>query len=162
MTELQLQIRYRSARRAVPAPNDCLCPPFWFTQNTFLAHHVTIRKQTIMKKGTIAFKHTSRLKYSRFFCKIVSHQLLCINVTQLSVLLTRLYGCAAEERCISLQNRYRYFVSDYDLKQYVKFFFLRPAAFVFLEQSQDFLKVAVSGATTGKGPKGFSPLYQSY
>ena len=76
---------------------------------------------------------------------------------QLSVLLTRPYGCAAEERCISLQNRYRYFVSDYDLKQYVKTFFLRPAAFVFLEQSQDFFKGRSQWRNHGEGAKGLQP-----
>ena len=44
-------------------------------------------------------------------------------------------------RDVSLYNRYRYFVSDYDLKQYVKTFFLRPAGFIFLEHAQDFLRL---------------------
>ena len=40
---------------------------------------------------------------------------------------------------VSLQNRYRYryFVSDYDLKQYVKAFFEKPAVFV----SQSTIKI---------------------
>ena len=40
---------------------------------------------------------------------------------------------------VPIQNRYRYFVCDYDLKQYVKTFFKRPAVFVFLERTQIFL-----------------------
>ena len=40
-------------------------PPFRFTQNTFLEHHVTTRQQTIMEKGIInLFKRNSRLKFS--------------------------------------------------------------------------------------------------
>ena len=35
----------------------------------------------------------------------------------------------SRNRDVCLQKRYRYFVSDYDLKQYVKTFFKRPAAF---------------------------------
>ena len=33
-------------------------PPFWFTKNTFLEHHVTTRKPTMMKKGKITFNPT--------------------------------------------------------------------------------------------------------
>ena len=49
--------------------NDCLWPPFRFTQNVFLEHHVSTRQQAIMEKGTIIFKHNSRLKFSLFFAK---------------------------------------------------------------------------------------------
>ena len=49
-------------------------------------------------------------------CKIAGHQLLYINVTQLSVLLTR-FTAVSRNRDVYLQKRYRYFVSDYDLKQ---------------------------------------------
>ena len=36
------------------------------------------------------------------------------------------------KRHVGLQNRYRCFDSDYDMKQYVKtFFFQRPAALIF-------------------------------
>ena len=47
----------------------------------------------------------------------------------------------SRKRAESQQNRYRYqyFVGDYDRKQYVKTVFKRPAVFVFLEQTQDFL-----------------------
>ena len=36
---------------ALYSPNDCLFPPFWFTQNAFLEHQVTSRQQAIMGKG---------------------------------------------------------------------------------------------------------------
>ena len=44
----------------VVPPNDCLCPPFRSTLNTFLEHHVATRQQTIMKKEIMTFKHKSR------------------------------------------------------------------------------------------------------
>ena len=50
-----------------------------------------------------------------------------------------------------MQNRYRYFVSDYDMKQYVKTFFQRLAVLI-LEHTQDFA-VAVTGAIRVKGLK---------
>ena len=52
-------------------PNDRSCPPFRFTQNTFSNHHVTTRKQTLMEKEIITFKHNSGLKFSQFFAKLV-------------------------------------------------------------------------------------------
>ena len=56
-------------------------------------------------------------------------------------------------RHTSLQNCYRHFVSDYDMKHYVKTFFLfEDQLFRFLEHTQDF-EVAISGATTVKGLK---------
>ena len=44
----------------------------------------------------------------------------------------------SRRRDVSIQNRYRLFVSDYDLKQSVKTVFKRPAVFGFLEHTQDF------------------------
>ena len=48
----------------------------------------------------------------------------------------------SQKRDVSLQNRYRYryFVSDYDLKQYAKTSFKKPAVFVFLENTQEFFR----------------------
>ena len=57
--------------RRTPLTTACV-PPFWFTQNTFLEHHVTTRQQTIMEKGSIKFKHYSRLKFSRLFAKLLA------------------------------------------------------------------------------------------
>ena len=51
---------------------------------------------------------------------------------------------------VSLQNRYRCFLSDYDVKQYVKIFFFKRQLFWFLEHTQDIV-VTVSGATRIKG-----------
>ena len=56
-------------------PNGCLCPHFGLQKILFLEHHTMTRQQTVMEK------------------------LLYINLTQYSVLITRLYGCVAEERC---------------------------------------------------------------
>ena len=75
-------------------------------------------------------------------------------MTHKLVLLTRLYGCVAKGRCNPLKSLpvgYRYFVSDYDLKQYVKTFFERPAVFVFLEHSQDFFRSQSVAQTVGRG-----------
>ena len=55
-----------------PPPNDCLCSQFWLTQNTFLKHHVPTRQQAIIEKEIITFKHNSRLKFSRFFAKLLA------------------------------------------------------------------------------------------
>ena len=35
----------------LPPPIGSLCPPFWFTKNTFLEYHATTRQQTTMEKG---------------------------------------------------------------------------------------------------------------
>ena len=54
----------------------------------------------MMEKAISTFKHNSPLTFSRFFCEIAGNQLLChINLTHYSVLLTRLYGCVAKDRC---------------------------------------------------------------
>ena len=47
----------RGGRGAVPPLTTACAPPFWFTQNTFFEHHVTMRQQTIMGKRIITFKH---------------------------------------------------------------------------------------------------------
>ena len=68
-----------------------------------------------MEKGVI-------LEVFLIVCKSAGHQLLYINVTQQSVLLKR-FTDVSRNRDVCLQKRYRYFVSDYDPKQYVKIFF---------------------------------------
>ena len=62
----------RGARGAGSSTSNCLCPPFQFTQNTFLEHHVTTRQQAKIEKGIITFKDNSRLKFFRFFAKLLS------------------------------------------------------------------------------------------
>ena len=85
----------------------------------------------MMEKAIITSKHNSYLKFSRFFCEIASNQLLCrINLTQYSVLLTRLYGCV-RKRDASLLKCYWYLVSNYDLKQYAIHFFFKDQLFNF-------------------------------
>ena len=59
-------------RCAVPPLTTACAPPFWFTQNAFLEHHVTTRQQVIMEKGMIIFKHNFRLKFSRLFAKLLA------------------------------------------------------------------------------------------
>ena len=55
---------------------------------------------------------------------------------------------------VSLQNRYRYFVSDHDIKQYSlrENIFFKDKLFRFLKYTQD-LEVAVCCATRVKGLK---------
>ena len=84
-------------------------------------------------------------------CEIAGNQLLYINLTQYSVLLTRLYTDVSRKRHVSLQNRYQYFVSDYEMKQWVKKIFFKPAVLI-LEHTQDF-QFTISGATRVKGRK---------
>ena len=45
-------------------PNGCLCPPFWFTKDTCLEHHVTKRQLTIVWKrnGNVQSKRYSSSK----------------------------------------------------------------------------------------------------
>ena len=62
-------------RDAVPPPNGRLCPHFGLLKILFLEHHTMTRQQTVMEK------------------------FLYINLTQYSILITRLYGCVAEESC---------------------------------------------------------------
>ena len=82
------------------APLTAACAPdFVSLKILFLEHHETTRQQTMMEKGIITFKRFSPKTFSQFFCKIVDNQLLRVNLTQYSVLLTRLHGCVAEETC---------------------------------------------------------------
>ena len=61
-------------------PNDCLCPPFRFAQNTFLERHLMTSQQAIMEKEIITLKENSRLKFSRFFAKLLATN--CFYTTQ--------------------------------------------------------------------------------
>ena len=65
--------RYGGARGAVPPLTAACAPHFGLLKILFLEHYTTTRQQTVMEK------------------------LLYINLTQYSVLLTRLCGCVAEE-----------------------------------------------------------------
>ena len=79
--------------------NGRLCPHFGLLKIPLLEHHATTRQQTIMEKIIVTFKHISPLIFFSILCEIAGNQLLYINLTQYSVLLTRLYGCVAEETC---------------------------------------------------------------
>ena len=67
-------------------PNDCLCPPFRFAQNTFLERDVMISQQAIMEKQIIMFKDNSHLKFFRFLAKLRATNCFCatqyVNVMQ--------------------------------------------------------------------------------
>ena len=105
--------RHGEARGAVP-PNGCFFPHFILVKILFLEHHATTRQQTMMEKGKIMFKHDSLLMFFRFFAKLLA--------TNCSTLIWRnipsywhAFTDVSRMRHVSLQNRYRYFVSDYDM-----------------------------------------------
>ena len=78
------------------------CAPLYFglLKIPLMEHHVTARQQTIMimEKGIITFKHISPSK-SHDSLQNCWQPIAYTNLTQLSVLLTCLYGCVAEETC---------------------------------------------------------------
>ena len=67
------------------------------------------------EKGITTFKHNSRLTFLDSLKKIAGTQLLYINVTQYSALLTCLYGRVTEEKYKPVELL-RYFASDYKKK----------------------------------------------
>ena len=55
------------------SPNECLGPPFWFTQNTVFGTSSNDKTtDNDGKKGIITFKHYSPLTFSRFFAKLLA------------------------------------------------------------------------------------------
>ena len=106
---------------AVPNPNDCLCSPFWFTQNTFMEHHVRTRQHAIMEKGIITSNIILACAFSvtRNCCPSTAER-KCEAIIRLINRMCR------KNRNVSLWYDYRYFFSDYDLKRCVKTFFFRP------------------------------------
>ena len=81
----------------------------------------------------ITFKHNFRLTISdssrNCWQSTAAHK--CGTITSL-ITVTRLYACVVEER-ITLQNRYRYFDTDYEMQTtHENMFFQRPAFFDFL------------------------------
>ena len=134
-------------------PYRPLLPPFWLTKNTAFEtsrNDKTTDSQTMTEKGIITFKHNSPLMFFRFFATLLAAN--CCT-------LFWLYGCVAElrKRHVSMQNCYRYFVSDHDMKQCVKTFF-KDQLFWFLEHTQH-SEVTVSDATRVTGLK---PHLQSH
>ena len=62
-------------------PQTTACaPPFRFAQNTFSERHVMTSQQVIIEKEIITFKDNSRLKFSRFFAKLLATN--CFYATQ--------------------------------------------------------------------------------
>ena len=60
----------------------------------------------------------------------------------------------SRNRDVSLYNRYRYFVSDYDLKQSVKTFFLKTSCFCFFRAHSRFILGCSLLRNQGEGFKG--------
>ena len=91
-----------------PLTTACAPTPFRFTENTFLEH--------IVEKGIVMFKQNSRFEVLSILCKIAGKQLPYIIVRQQSVLIYTSLRMYRGKRDVSLQSRFWYFVSDYDLK----------------------------------------------
>ena len=109
-------------------PNGCLypLPHFGLLKILFLELHTTLGQQRVMDKRIITFKHNSFLTFFSIPREIAGNQLLSINLMQYSILLRHVYRCVVEETCKATESL-RYFISDYDTKQYVK----RPVALIF-------------------------------
>ena len=112
----------------MPPLNGCLCLPILVYSNTVFGTSRNDKTTDNDRKRINYVKHSSPLTF--ILCEIAGNQLLYINLTQKPVLLTRLYGCVGK-RDASLQNRYRYFVSNYDMNQYVKTLFSKISCFDF-------------------------------
>ena len=58
------------------------CPPLWFTKKTFLEHHVTTKKPTMMQKGIITFSPTylPKVTYSSSILKFLNTKIIVIQV----------------------------------------------------------------------------------
>ena len=135
-----------------PLTTDC-APHFGLLKLLFLEHHVRARQQTIMEKGIRTFKHNSPLTFSRFFAKLLATK-CCTKIWRIIQFYLHAFTNVSRKRHLSVQNRYLYFVNDYDKKNktwYVKHFFPRPAVLIFRAQSRFW--IAVSGATRVKRHK---------
>ena len=76
------------------------------------------------------FKHNSSLTFSRFFAKLLATN-CCLGIECNSPSYKCAFADVSRKRAVSLQNRYRKFVSVYDIKQHVKTFFLKTSSFDF-------------------------------
>ena len=67
----------------VPLLRRGLFPAFWFTENTFLKHHVTTRKLTMMQKGITTFNPTDLIKitYISGILKFLNTESLVVQVS---------------------------------------------------------------------------------
>ena len=64
IAEMEEECRRYGGQGGRDLPNGCLCPPFRYTQHTFLVHHEASRQHPMIQKGIIMFKHNSCLKFS--------------------------------------------------------------------------------------------------
>ena len=144
-------------RFLVPPLTISCAPPFRFTQNTFLEHHVTTRQHTITEKGSITVKETTRLKFSRFFAKFLATN--CCTVHRWDAIISLINTPLRMCRGIGMQvNRN---VTDTSLviltwNNTWKHFFKRPAVF-FCAHSRFFRLQSVAQPEI-RGYKGISSL----
>ena len=103
-------------------PNGRLFPRFGLLKILLLKHHATTRQQTTMEKGIITFKHNFPLMFFRFFAKLLATN-CCTLIWRNFPSHWHAFTDVSRKRHVSMQNSYRYFVSDYDMKQCVKTFF---------------------------------------
>ena len=94
-------------------PNGRLCPHFSWLKILLLKHHATTRQQTMMGKGLITFKYNSPLIFFRFFAKLLATN-CCTLIWRNTPSYWHAFTDVSRKRHVSLQNRYRYLVSDYD------------------------------------------------
>ena len=64
--------RYGGGQGDRAPPNDCLCSPISVYSVYLLKHHVTTRQQIIMEQRIITLKDNSRIKFFRFFAKLLA------------------------------------------------------------------------------------------
>ena len=108
-----------------------LCSHFGLLKILLLKHHVTTRQQTMMEKGIITFKHNYLSMLFRFFAKLQAPTAVHLSEAIFRLIDTPLRMCRGRDIHVSMQNCYRYFVSDYDMKQCEKTFFQRPTVLIF-------------------------------
>ena len=102
---------------------DACAPPFRFTQNTVFGTLLSDKATHNDGKRNKYVQTKFSFDVFSIFCEIAGNQLLRhINLTQYSVLITRLYGCVAKDRCKPTE-------SD-------TFFFQRPAVLIFRAHSR--------------------------
>ena len=60
------------------------CPPFWLTKNTYLEHHVTTRKPTMMQKAKVTFSPTylTKVTYINSKLKFLNTERLVVQVSK--------------------------------------------------------------------------------
>ena len=110
----------------------------------------TTRSDKTMEKGRVPFKHSSRSKFSPFFAKLLATN-CCTLMRDNNLSYYQAYTDVSRNRGVSVEYRYRYFVSDYVLKQYVKTFFKRLVVLVFFRAHSKFFLGRSQLRNQGKG-----------